>query len=99
MKPLDLIISLQEIHGSEEVVNDILRIVVAQLLSHMPLCDPLDCSTPGFPIPYYLLELVQTLVHGVGDAIQPLHPPSLPSPPALIFPSIRVFSNESALHS
>ena len=65
------------------VVNDILRIVVVQLLSHVRLCDPLDCNTPGFPIHYYHLELAQTLVHGVGDAVQPLHPLSLPSPPAL----------------
>ena len=45
-----------------------------------------------------LLELVQTHVHRVGDAIQPSHPLLSPSPPASILPSMRVFSNESVLH-
>ena len=54
----------------------------------------MDCSTPGFPVLYYLLDLAQTHVHRVGDTLQPSHPLLLlPS----IFPSIRVFSNESAL--
>ena len=46
------------------------------------LCDPMDCSTPGFPIHHQLPELPQTHVHRVGDAIQPSHPLSSPSPPA-----------------
>ena len=46
------------------------------------LCDPMDCSTPGFPVLHQLLELAQTHVHQVGDAIQPSHPLSTPSPPA-----------------
>ena len=58
----------------------------------------MDCSTPGFPVHYQLLELAQTHVHPVGDATQPSHPLSSPSPPPSILPSIRVFSNESALH-
>ena len=61
------------------------------------LCDPMNRSTPGLPVRHQLLESTQTHVHRVGDAIQPSHPLSpllfLPS----IFPSIRVFSNESAL--
>ena len=61
------------------------------------LCDPMNCGTPGFPVHHQLLELAQTHVHQFGDAIQPSHPLSSPSPPASIFPSIRVFSNESAL--
>ena len=44
------------------------------------LCDPVDCSTPGFPVLHYLLESTQTHVHRVGDAIQPSHPLSSPSP-------------------
>ena len=40
-----------------------------------------DCSTPGFPVLHHLLEQAQTLVHRVGDAIQPSHPLSFPSPP------------------
>ena len=61
------------------------------------LCNPMDCSTPGLPVHLQLLELAQTHVHQAGDAIQPSHPLSSPSPPASIFPSIRVFSNESVL--
>ena len=38
------------------------------------LCDPMDCSTPGLPVHHQLLELAQTHVHRVGDAIQPSHP-------------------------
>ena len=59
------------------------------------LCDPVDCSMPGFPVHHQLPELAQTHVHQVGDAIQPSHPLSSPSPPAFNFPSIRVFSNQS----
>ena len=62
------------------------------------LCNPVDCSTPGFPVHHQLLEFTQTHVHWVGDAIQPSYPLSSPSPPASIFPRIRVFSNESILH-
>jgi len=46
------------------------------------LCDPMDCSTPGFPVHHQLLELAQTLVYRVSDAIQPSYPLSSPSPPA-----------------
>ena len=46
------------------------------------LCNPMDCSMPGFPVYHQLLELAQTHVQGVGDAIQPFHPLSSPSPPA-----------------
>ena len=62
------------------------------------LCDPMDCSMPGFPVHHQLQELAQTHIHRVGDAIQPSHPLSSPSPPASIFLSIRVFSNDSVLH-
>ena len=53
---------------------------VAQLCP--TLCDPMDCRTPGFPVLHHLLELAQTHVHPVSDAIQPSHPLSSPSPPA-----------------
>ena len=46
------------------------------------LGDPTDCSTPGLPVHQQLLELAQTPVHRVHDAIQPSHPLSSPSPPA-----------------
>ena len=55
-------------------------------------------STPGLPVHHQLPEFTQTHVHQVGDAIQPSHPLTSPSPPAPIPPSIRVFSNESTLH-
>ena len=45
------------------------------------LCDPIDCSMPGFPVHHQLPELAQTLIHQVGDAIQPSHPLLSPSPP------------------
>ena len=53
---------------------------VAQL--YLTLCDHMDCSTPGFPAHHQLPELAQTHVHQVGDAIQPSHPLSSPSPSA-----------------
>ena len=42
--------------------------------SCLTLCDPMDCSTLGFPVHYQHPELAQTHVHRVGDAIQPSHP-------------------------
>ena len=61
------------------------------------LCNLMDCSTPGLPVHHQLLELAQTHLHLVGDAIQTSHPLLplflLPS----IFPSIRIFSSESVL--
>ena len=47
------------------------------------LCDPMDCNTPGLPVHHQLLKFTQTHVHWVGDAIQPSHPLSSPSPPSL----------------
>ena len=62
------------------------------------LCSPMNRSTLGLPVHHQLPEYTQTHVHWVGDAIQQSHPLSSPSPPALNLSSIRVFSNESALH-
>ena len=73
-----------------------MKVLVTQ--SCPTLCDPMDAACQAslsFTISWSLL----THVHWVGDAIQPSHPLSSPSPPAFIFPSIRVFSNESALCS
>ena len=47
------------------------------------LCDPMNRSTPGLPVHHQLPEFTQTHVHWVGDAIQPSHPLSSPSPPVL----------------
>ena len=63
--------------------------------SCLTLSDPMDCSMPAFPVLHYLPEFAQTHVHWVGEAIQQSHC-SLSLLPS-IFPSIRVFSNESAL--
>ena len=52
-----------------------------QLLSHVRLCDPMDCSTPGLSVRHQLLEFTQTHVSPVSDAIQPSHPLLSPSPP------------------
>ena len=61
-----------------------LRVSVSSVIQSAPiLCDPMDCSTLGFPAHYQLPELAQTHVHRVGDAIQPSHPLLSPSPPAL----------------
>ena len=57
--------------------------VVVQLLSNIWLCDPMDYSTPGFPILHYLPEFAQTHVDWVSDAIHPSHPFSPPFPPSL----------------
>ena len=50
--------------------------------SCLTLCDPMDCSVPGFPVHHQLPELTQTHVHRVSDAIQPPHPLLSRSPPA-----------------
>ena len=62
------------------------------------LCDPMNRSMPGLPVHHHLPGFTQTHVHRVGDAVQPSHPLSSPSPPAPN-PSQhqRVFSNESTL--
>ena len=61
-------------------------------------CDPMNCSTPGLTVHHQLLESTQTHVHQVGDAIQPSHPLSSPSPPALNSSQHQGPSSESALH-
>ena len=73
--------------------------VIVHLLSRVWLCDPMDCSMPGFPVLHYLPEFAQTHVHWADDAIQPSHPLSPPPPVLLpsICPSIGVFSKESVL--
>ena len=60
--------------------SDICISLVTQ--SCLTLCDPMDCSMPGFPVHHKLSELTQTHVHRVNDAIQPSHPLLSPSPAA-----------------
>ena len=62
-----------------EMVDSVQFSSVAQ--SCPTLWDPMDCSTPGFPVSHQLLELTQTHVHQVGDAFQSPHPLSSPSLP------------------
>ena len=57
------------------------KVFVAQWLSRVWLCNPMNCTTPGFPILHCLPEFAQTHVHWVGDAIQASPPLSIPSPP------------------
>ena len=59
---------------------------------------PYGCSMPVFPVRHQLLELAQTHVHRVSDAIQPSHPLSSPSPPAFSLSQHQGLSNESVLH-
>ena len=64
-----------------------------QLLSHIWLCKPVDCSMPGFPVHHQLPELTQTHVHRISDAIQPSHTHSvIPFSPCLqSFPASQSF--------
>ena len=81
---------------------------VAQMC--LTLCQPMDCSTPGLPVHHpwtaahtglpvhhHFPEFAQIHVHRISDAIQPYHPLSSPILLPSVFPSIRVFSNESAI--
>ena len=62
------------------------------------LYNPMDCSTPGFPVHHQLLQLAQTHIHRIGDAIQPSHPLSSPSPSAFnLSQHSGSFSKESVL--
>ena len=64
---------------------------------NLTLCDPMDYSTPGFPVCHQLLELAQTNVHQIGDSIQPSHPLLSPSPPAFNLSQHQNLFNESVL--
>ena len=61
------------------------------------LCDPVNCSTPGFPVLHHLPQFIHTHVHWISDAIQPSHPLSPPSLPALNLSQHNIFSKEPAL--
>ena len=71
---------------------------VTQLCSTLVHAGPMNCSMTGLPVLHYLPEFTQIHVHRAGDAIQPSHSLSSPFPLPSILPSIRVFTNESALH-
>ena len=69
---------------------------VAQLC--LPICNPMDCSTPGFHVCHHLLELAQTHVHWISDSIQPSHPLSSPSPPTFNLSQHQGLFSKSTLH-
>ena len=73
-------------------------VVVVQLPGCLSLCDFTDSNTPDFPVTYHLLEFAQVHANGIGDAIQPSHPLSPSFSSASIYPSIRVFYNQTAIH-
>ena len=69
--------------------------------SSLTLCDPMDWSTPGFPVHHQLPKLAQTHVHWASDSIQPSHPLLPPSPLALnlsqhqgLFPMSQLFESD-----
>ena len=71
-----------------------------QSLSHVWLCDPMDCSTPGFPVLHYLPEFAQTSVHWVDDIINisfsvtPFSSPLQSSPASGSFPVIQLVASD-----
>ena len=78
---------------------NLLHHIVGRSVTHLhpTICNPMDCSMPGFPVLHHLPELAQTHVHWVSDATQPSHSPSYPSS-AFNLSQHQGFSNESALH-
>ena len=69
---------------SDPLANALVHQFSSVQFSHLVMsdCHPMDYSTPGYPVHHQLQELAQTHIHWVGDAIQPSHPLSSPSPPA-----------------
>ena len=67
---------------SKQTIKPLYPFGSVQVLSCADSLQPMDCSTPGFPVHHQLRELTQTHVHRVGDAIQQFHPLLSPSPPA-----------------
>ena len=93
-----------KIWNIKKCIDQFIFIRSVQLLSHVWIltpwskCDPMDCSTPGFPVHHQLLELAQTHVHRVGDAIQPSHPLSSPSPTFNLSQHQGLFQGVSSSH-
>ena len=79
------------------VARTLVCVEVVQSLSHVWLCDPMDCSTPGFPVLHHLPEFAQICVHWVSDVIQPFYPLLSPSSPYFDLSQHQDLSNESAL--
>ena len=75
----------------ENEISNLKTLIFLQTVNHQfssiaqscpTLCNPMNYSMPGLPVHHQLLEFTQTHIHRVGDAIQPSHPLSSPSPPA-----------------
>ena len=87
-KSVNLLKHLKEIPEDSEVFSEtsvrpwMMSVQFSSVVQSCPiLCNSMDCSTPGLPVHHQLRELTQTRVHSVGNAIQPSHPLSFPSPP------------------
>ena len=89
-----VLLKLQPIMYSNMII---FIMMISSVQSCRTLCDRMECSTPGLPVHHQLLEFTQTHVHWVSHAIQPSHPLSSPSPPALNLSQHQIFSNESVL--
>ena len=74
----NLIVNLSGVWKSRCQDDFTLVVIVLQSLSHVRLCNAMDCSTPGFPVLHHLPDPTQTHVHWVGEAIQLSHPLSSP---------------------
>ena len=81
-KTVETIQREETLNGSATSPKSWPYVTVVQLLSHVRLCNAVNCSMPGFPVLHYLPEFAQTHVHWVSDAIQPSLPLLSPSPPA-----------------
>ena len=96
-------IKSEKVMGDPPIYSQLVRSAydISQFSSVAQSCltvfDPMDCSTPGFPVHHQLPELTRTHVLWVGDVILPSYPLSSPSPPAFSLPSTRVYFNESVL--
>ena len=81
---LALVETVMDKHPHEHILFLVSRVQFSSIAQSCPtLCDPMDCSTPGFLVHHQLPQLTQTHVHRVDDAMQPSHPLSSPFPPAL----------------
>ena len=77
-----LIIKIIPVHCGNLKHSKGIKCISSVAQSYPTLCNSMDCSMPGFPVHHQLLELAQTLVHWVGDVIQPSYPLLSPSPSA-----------------
>ena len=79
----DVIKNDQQLLATDNRTMTVAATATAKSLQSCPtLCDPMNCSKPGLPVHHQLPEFTQSHIHRVGDAIQPSHPLSSPSPPA-----------------